>query len=169
MTAQPRTLYISALSGLALCAACVPARKFEEVKTQQEQCEVGFTMLKNHNEELIARITELNQVLSNLTKRYEGLVTDTAVLGKSLRLMKSNYDALNETYELLLKNNKEMLAGSRTEADKLREELQNTLNNLLKQQDSLNLFEGEKEVKPKEGEKSSFSPTHPIVNKSGDS
>ncbi|MCB0431280.1 MAG: OmpA family protein [Flavobacteriales bacterium] len=155
MNIQLRHIYRFTLAGFALLSACVPARKFEEIKAKQDRCEADNALLKSQNEDLTVKMTELGAELTDFKKRHEGLVGDTAVLGKSLRQMTQNYDKLNETYELLLKNNKEMLAGSRTETEKLMTELQKTQSNLQKQEDALKLLERELQAKQKDLERNS--------------
>ncbi|MCB0395668.1 MAG: OmpA family protein [Flavobacteriales bacterium] len=149
-----RIAYICTIASvLSFFQACVPARKFEEIKAKQERCEADNALLKSRNEELTVKSTELEASLSDIKKQIDGLSSDTTVLGKSLRQMTVNYDKLNETYELLLDKNKEMLAGNRYETEKLMRELQSTQTSLQSKEDALKSLERELNTKKQNLEK----------------
>ena len=122
---------------LALFTACVPSRKFEEVKSKKELCEEQREALKEQNRKLDEQFTEVNEKYQDLMKRSKLLKTDTTVLGKSLRQMTKNYDKLNDTYELLLDKNNELLVGNQKETSALFGNLQQSQAELQKQSDAL--------------------------------
>ena len=122
---------------IALLTACVPSRKFEEVKSKKELCEEQREALKEQNRKLDEQFTEVNEKYQDLMKRSKLLKTDTTILGKSLRQMTKNYDKLNDTYELLLEKNKELLAGNQKETTALFGNLQKSQAELQKQSDAL--------------------------------
>lgn len=122
---------------IASFVACVPAKKFEEVKSKKELCEEQREALKEQNRKLDEQFTEVNDKYQDLMKRAKLLKTDTTVLGKSLRQMTKNYDKLNDTYELLLDKNKEMLEGNQAETSALFGNLQQSQAELQKQSDAL--------------------------------
>jgi len=131
-----KKLVIALFSGLFLFA-CVPSRKFEEVKKKKEICEEQRTALKEQNRKLDEDYTELKDQFDELQRSNKGLSSDTTVLGKSLRQMTKNYDKLNETYDLLLEKNRSLLAGNQAETEKLFTNLQKSQQELQKQSDAL--------------------------------
>lgn len=104
---------------ISLFAACVPAKKVEDIKRKKAICEEQRAALEEANRKLDEDYTEVNEKYQDLMKSHKGLMTDTTIQGRSLRLMTKNYDQLNETYQLLLDKNKELLAGREAESAKM--------------------------------------------------
>lgn len=125
------------LLAIAFITSCVPARKYEEIKNKRELCEEERSALKEQNRKLDEDFKEIQQAHEKLTTRVKGLTNDTTVMGKSLRLMTKNYDKLNNTYELLLEKNQELLKGSQRETKELFSDLQASQLELLAQIDSV--------------------------------
>ncbi len=117
--------------------ACVPAKKVEDLKAKKELCEEQRAALKDDNRQLQEKVTEYESELEDLRKRHKALLSDTTVQGRSLRVMTRNYDQLNDTYELLLKKNKELLSGNQQETEGLFSDLQKSQTELQKQSDAL--------------------------------
>jgi chemotaxis protein MotB len=113
-----RKLIIPILS-IAFMASCVPAKKVEDIKRKKEICEEQRAALKEQNRELEEKFTEVDDKYTMLMKNHKALKFDTTIQGRSLRLMSKNYDKLNDTYDLLLKKNKELLDGNQAETSKL--------------------------------------------------
>ncbi|MBD98748.1 MAG: hypothetical protein CMO34_02810 [Verrucomicrobia bacterium] len=132
-----RTLFPLILLTFLLQQACVPMKKVEEIKEKKEICEEQRAALKEENRKLDEQFTEVNEKFEDLSKRHDALKRDTTVQGRSLRLMTKNYDQLNDTYELLLKKNKELLEGNQAETSKLFGSLQQSQADLQKQSDAL--------------------------------
>lgn len=142
---------------VAFAAACVPAKKFEDLKSKKEICEEQRAALKEQNRQLDEELTETKERLSEVEKRHNALKQDTTVQGRSLRVMTKNYDNLNETYELLLQKNKQLLQGNQKETEELFNNLQKSQADLQRQSDALeearrNLAEKEKNLKSLESE-----------------
>jgi len=145
-----RHLIVSVIA-IGLISACVPVKKVEEIKKKKEICEEQREALKEENRKLDEQYTEIKEKFDDLSARHEALVRDTTIQGRSLRLMTKNYGQLNDTYELLLQKNKELLAGSEAETSKLFSSLQQSQSDLQKQSDALeqariNLEEKEKNL-----------------------
>lgn len=134
----------------AILYSCVPARQFEESKAKQKKCEEENASLKAHNIDMATQLTEMTASVTDIKKRLSTLETDTMVIGKSLRIMTRNYDKLNDTYELLLQKNKELLVGNAAETKKLSGDLQMTQEELLRKQDALKAMERDLEARKKE-------------------
>jgi len=135
---------------LLTLASCVPARLHEDVKAAKEKCEAEITGIRSEIELLRARDKELNVRIDELEKSNGRLSSDTASLGLAIRRLKSNYDKLNETYELLLDKNKELMRGKEDDNRKLMGQFQLTQEELLKKEDRLRDSERELEKKRKD-------------------
>lgn len=121
------------LLSISMLAACVPAKKVEDIKRKKEICEEQRAALEEANRKLDEDFTEVNEKYTDLVKKHKALSSDTTVQGRSLRLMSKNYDQLNETYELLLQKNKELLAGSEAESADMFKNLTESQKNLRSQ------------------------------------
>lgn len=122
--------------------SCVPARKYEELNTKYKSCSEENANLKNSNKELEEKTTELTASVEQLKKSISALVNDTTVMGISLRLMTTNYDNINKTYQLLLDKNNELLSGNKTTTEKLTKDLLRTQEELQAKEDALRTLEG---------------------------
>ncbi len=129
--------YIIPILAVAFAASCVPAKKFEDMKSKKEICEEQRAALKEQNRKFEEQLTEAEERLSEVEKRHKALKQDTTVQGRSLRVMTKNYDNLNETYELLLQKNKELLEGNQKETKNLFNNLQQSQADLQRQSDAL--------------------------------
>lgn len=127
---------------LTVLFSCVPARKYEELKSKQTACLDENSALKAQNQELEENNKELQASIEKLKKEKEGVETDVKVLSKSLEQMTTNYDNINKTYQLLLDKNNELLAGNKTATEKLMQQLQKTQEDLQNQEDALRALEG---------------------------
>lgn len=101
---------------ISMFTACVPAKKVEDIKRKKEICEEQRAALEEANRKLDENFTEVNEKYKDLLKNHKSLMTDTVIQGRSLRLMTKNYDQLNQTYELLLSKNRELLQGRESES-----------------------------------------------------
>lgn len=127
--------------------SCVPARLHEDVKNAKERCEAEITSVRAEIEILRAKDKELNVRIDELEKDKKRLGSDTASLGLALRRLKSNYDKLNETYELLLDKNKQLISGRDEDNRRLMGQFQMTQEELLKKEDRLRESERELDAK----------------------
>ena len=135
----------------AFFVGCVPAKKHEELMQRRTSCEEQSTILKEQVRELEEQITEIQSKFDDYERRLKGLQGDTTVQGKSLRTLTKNYDKLNETYDLLLEKNRELLAGNAADNKRLFGNLQDAEGKLQEQKDaldrlSLSLTEKEKNL-----------------------
>lgn len=131
-------IYIVILGSLF---SCVPARKYEELKVRQDACRDEVEALKTLNQSLEEENKELSAFVDALKKNKVALEEDLSLLDKSHELMKTNYDNINSTYQLLLDKNKELLAGNKSATSKLMKQLQLTQLNLQSQEDALRSLE----------------------------
>ena len=126
---------------IAVCCAflysCVPARQYDELKKKSAACKAENDEIKDENQKISAKFAAQQTNLENMAKRIAGLQLDSNVRGVSLRTMTTNYDQLNQTYQLLLKNYKELLAGNSSENQKILVQLKTTQDSLLNKEDAL--------------------------------
>jgi chemotaxis protein MotB len=132
--------------------SCVPARKYQETLGKQKKCEEDADRLKASNREMETELTEGKALVRNVQKKITQLEADTATSGSVFRMLNNNYGKLNETYELLLQKNKELLAGSAAETTKLSGQLQLSQEELQKKEDALKIMARELELKQKNQE-----------------
>lgn len=136
---QKTSLFIVLIS---ILFACVPAKKYEELKSKQQACVEENEALKAQNKNLEEQNKELQLSIEDLKKRKTQLEADTMMLGQSLRQMTTNYDNINKTYQLLLDKNNELLAGNKSATEKLMKQLQKAQDDLQSQEDALRTLEG---------------------------
>ena len=124
-----------------LLFACVPAKKYEELKSKQKACSEENAALKASNQDLDEQNKEMQLSIDDLNKRIKQLAADTSLIGSSLRQMTTNYDNINRTYQLLLDKNNELLAGNKSVTEKLMKELQKAQEDMQAQEDALRTLE----------------------------
>ena len=117
------------------------------LNSKYKTCNDENQNLKNSNKELEEKTTEMSASIEQLKKSVSALVADTTVMGNSLRLMTTNYDNINKTYQLLLDKNNELLSGNKTTTEKLMKDLQKTQEELQSKEDALRTLEGSLTVK----------------------
>jgi len=141
--------FIVTISVLSALFSCVPARKYEELKSKQLSCSEENASLKTQVQSLEEKNNELVTSVDALKKEKTTLTTDLELLKASYDQMKANYDNVNRTYQLLLDKNNELLAGNKTATQKLMEQLQKSQEELQNQEDALRTLEGSLQKKEK--------------------
>lgn len=129
--------------------SCVPGRQYEELKARNQKCEQELAAQKADGIGNAAKVKDLEEQIALLDKRIRSMQGDTLIMGKSLRIMTSNYDKLNQTYELLLAKDKDMLANNHNENKKIMTDLQATQEQLQTERDALKVLKSELENKGK--------------------
>lgn len=135
-------IYLLSTIVAGILFSCVPSRKYEELNSKYKTCNEENANLKNLNKELEEKTNEMSASIEQLKKTISSLQTDTTVMGISLRLMTTNYDNINKTYQLLLDKNNELLSGNKTTTEKLMKDLQKTQEELQSKEDALRTLEG---------------------------
>jgi chemotaxis protein MotB len=118
-------------------ATCVPQRKFLEEQTKRQAAEAERDKLKAENSDYATKSAELDQQLADYKKQVTGLLGDTTGCGMRYRLLSSQYDQLTANYELLLKQNKELMSRQTSENNSLVGKLNMTQEQLIQKEDSL--------------------------------
>lgn len=126
-----------------LSVSCVPLRKYQDLEAQNDRYIQQNKELKLENEQLLVTKNEQGAELDKLRKQLNTLIADTTTLGSQHRRATENFQQLNATYEILLKKNQELLAGNRSETQKILAELQASQEKVLRKEDELNKLEKE--------------------------
>lgn len=121
--------------------ACVPARKFEDVKAEKEACEKERSDLKKENESLVTANNELKAAISKNEREIASLVADTAIKSNSYRILTQQYDKISLLYNQLLENQEKLRANADAEQQKAMGMLQKTRDELQVKEDELRNLE----------------------------
>jgi chemotaxis protein MotB len=121
--------------------SCVPALKYEKLKTQQDACKEENSALKAQIQSLEEQNNELSNSVNELKKGKEITEEELTALKKAYDQTKTNCDNINATYQLLLEKNKELLAGNKSATQTLMEQLQKSQEDLQAQEDALRTLE----------------------------
>jgi len=127
--------------------SCVPARQFEDLKAKEKKGAQELADLKISSLSCSTKLTECENDLQLLKRKVSNLQNDTMVMGNSMRLLTKNYDKLNQTYDLLLSKNKELLEGNVNENKLLVTNYQLAQEQLQREQDALKIAKQELEVR----------------------
>lgn len=141
------TYIVVAITLIGSIISCVPARKYEELNSKYKTCSEENESLKASNKTLEEQTIELTSSVEQLKKAIASLENDTTIMGNSLRLMTTNYDNINKTYQLLLDKNNELLSGNKVTTEKLTKDLLRTQEELQAKEDALRTLEGSLTVK----------------------
>lgn len=126
------------LIALALLAACVPNRKYEELQTRYRSTQESESAAVAKAQQAEAAMLEQKAAMEDLSTRNANLKRDTTILGTSLRNMTVQYDKINELNQQLLDKYNALMAGDRSENRKLLTDLEATRLKLQGREDSLN-------------------------------
>src|ERR1044071_9968339 len=95
---------------LLFLGACVPARKFDEEKNRRVAAEKARDSLQGLCTNYDAKQAELNKQIKDCGEERDKLKSDTMGCGMRYRILTMQYDQLTANYELLLKQNKDLMA-----------------------------------------------------------
>ncbi|MFO7723362.1 MAG: hypothetical protein R6V49_09105, partial [Bacteroidales bacterium] len=123
--------------------SCVPARKYTDARTSLEQCMGENLTLREEQARLLEQLKLSEEQLVYTTRDMDNLRRDTARLVSSLELEIMKNNQFNQTYELLLQKNKELLADNRYQTEKISAELSLTQEQLIRKEDALKKLEAE--------------------------
>ena len=121
----------------ACFTTCVPSNKYEQEKANRIAAEAERDKLKAENSDYATKSAELDRQLSENKKQLMLLQNDTLGCGMRYRLLSSQYEQLTANYELLLKQNKELMNRQTNENNALVGKLNMTQEQLIQKEDSL--------------------------------
>ena len=137
---QNRTAVVSMLTLMAGLAACVPARKYEELNTRYKAMQENESAALAKAQQAEAALKDQQVTLEDLRRRKEMLERDTLTLGTSLRHMTTQYDKINKLNNELLDKYNALLAGGNQENRKLLTDLEANRLKLQNKEDSLSVL-----------------------------
>jgi chemotaxis protein MotB len=130
-------LVLALILAVAVTAGCVSGRKYEEEVARRKAAEAELATAKTNNQNYETQVTELNRQLTENNKQLDGLRRDTSICGTSFRRITAQYDQLLANYELLLKQNRELMQRTTNENTQLVGKLNMTQEQLIRKEDSL--------------------------------
>jgi predicted nuclease with TOPRIM domain len=109
----------SSLVLLACCiSACVPAKKYKDLLSQNQKCNEELTHYKNSSLDFEGKSKELQEQYTLLTTEVKKLKADTNALGNTFRVLQTQYDKMAQQNESLEKAfDKLRLAGAKETAN----------------------------------------------------
>ncbi|MBI3511164.1 MAG: OmpA family protein [Bacteroidetes bacterium] len=116
---------------------CVPQNKYNAEVARREKAESDLADTKKKADDFESKSNELDQQLTECKKQLMLLQNDTLGCGMRYRLLSSQYDQLTANYELLLKQNKELMNRQTSENTALVGKLNMTQEQLIAKEDSL--------------------------------
>ena len=132
-------LLVTVVSGILF--SCVPAKQFEDVKAEKENCEKERTELKKQNEDLVTENNELKATIKKNEREISTLVADTAIKSNSYRILTQQYDKISLLYNQLLENQEKLRASADSEQQKAMAALQKSRDELQAKEDELRNLE----------------------------
>lgn len=143
-------LVIGALIVSSTIVSCVPQRKFMDVSEKQRICEEENKALKNEAQLLRTKVGENESKIAVNDRKIDALVSDTSVLGTSLRILRSQYDKINALNDELLKKSSSIRQGTEEEKQTLMGELEQVRIALQEKENALNELQTALDLKEEE-------------------
>ncbi len=131
---------LAPLAAAAFLAACVPARKYEELNSRYKASQESETAALAKAQQAEAALKDQQVSMEDLTRRKEMLERDTMTLGTSLRRLTTQYDKINALNNELLDKYNALVAGGNNENRKLLTDLEANRLKLQNKEDSLGVL-----------------------------
>jgi chemotaxis protein MotB len=128
---------LAIISAMMLLIACVPQRKYSELKNSKENSDQENVQLQKKVDELNSTTKELSTSMETQKKQLGKLQEDTTMYGKEYRRIRSMYDKVNDLNNELLEKNEELLKMSNNKNKELLLELEKKKEALQIKEDSL--------------------------------
>lgn len=139
------------LTGIAVSwYACVPARKLQETEDKLKACEDEKLQAKTRADAAEKSLKDVENEIKELKERNDALRKDTSILGTSYRVMKGQYDKINDLNREIQRQLELLRKGSEDDSRKLSGQLEETRKELLYKEENLKLLERELAVRKKE-------------------
>ncbi len=137
------------LISAVLLTSCVPQRKYQEAADRAKLLQAETDAANARARDAQTALEEVNSRMADLERRMKELQRDTTITGTSLRQMTMQYDKINTLNNELLEKYNKLLAGDRSENQKLVADLEALRSDLINKEDSLNALSkrvGEKQA-----------------------
>lgn len=131
---------------ILLGTACVPARKYEDLKAKSEKCQEELATLKTQNEKFKAENNELAETLKGSQREVIEVQTELTDIKRRFKDKEDQYDKLENLYDAVLKRYDRLLASTDQENTNLTTSLEQTKIDLQRKEDQLNRLERDLEA-----------------------
>lgn len=139
------------LAALTVCLyACVPARKLEEANAKLAKCQEDATASKTKLDELEKSNKDLIKEMDESKAYMKALKRDTSIMGNSLRVLKTEYDKINDLNREIQRQLEMLRKGSEDDSRKLTIQLEQTRKELMIKEESLKVLEKELDLKKRD-------------------
>jgi len=132
-----RKVVAAIVVAMFVLSSCVPQRKHQEALDRLSAAEKSRDSLKGLCVNYDAKQAELDKQIKECNSERDKLKVDTMGCGMRYRILTMQYDQLTANYELLLKQNKELMARQTSENTALVGRLNLTQEELFRKEDSL--------------------------------
>ena len=126
------------LCSLLLFTSCVTPKIHNALLYENERNRKNLQKTEKKALALGSELEEAEQQLIFLKERIEGLLNDSTQNGKSLELLRSRYNELSDTYDLLASKNTRYMSDKAKEIKSLLDQLEETQSLLFTKEDELN-------------------------------
>ena len=133
--------YLLGLILIATLSACVPARKYEDLKAKSQKCEEELLALKAQSESCLTENTELTEKLKKSQREVIETQGELADIKRRFADKEDQYAKLEELYDKVLSRYDRLLASTSNENSQLSSSLEQTKADLQRKEDQLNLLE----------------------------
>lgn len=131
-------------------SSCVPQRKYQDTVDRERNCQEENKSLTAENERLKVQSEEALSKYEVSERKIQALQSDTAVLGTSLRILRKQYDKINNLNDELLAKTTSLREGTEADKRQLMSELEELKTALLAKEDALTKLETALNAKEKE-------------------
>ena len=118
-------------------SGCVSGRKYQETVTKQQECQRELEEIRATLQELEAKTKDYDVNMGVAQRQISALQSDTTVLGRSLRILRGQYDKINALNEELLQKSSSLRQNTEAENQRMLMELNDLRDKLLAKEDSL--------------------------------
>jgi len=129
------------LGSTLLISSCVPAKKYEDLKAKQEQCQEDLKRLQAENESFKSGNTECNEVLKTKKEELENALTELSGTKRLFKEKEEQYDKLKSLHDDIMARYDRLLASSSNENKILSSQLSRTQKELQDKEDKLNVLD----------------------------
>ncbi len=134
---------IALYSLVLLFAACVPAKKYNDLLLREQTCSEELEKYKSNSQLYEGRAKEFEAKFTNLQKDVAKLKADTTELGNKYRFMQTQYDKMAAQNEILEKSFDKLRINGARETAELQADLEAKNIELQRKEDALNSLETE--------------------------
>ena len=130
-----------ALIASSILFACVPAKKYEDLKAKNEQCQEELAKFQAQNEEFKNENTELSQLLTSNKEAIEKMKEELTFSKRQFLEKEQQYSKLQKLHDDILVRYDRLLDNSSKENSNLSAKLDKTQLELQNKEDELNALE----------------------------